>query len=437
MCDKYVEVALSLNANPRIFSLTVDLFFDESKLKPVIFEENEDLQDFMIVLPPVGEGRFTDRRVFIITTFGRDASNETGLITKARFERIGETSPILPLAVGRLGVNFYDPDFPRAMREVISTISDERLVQYGIPAPPPVFAAFSSIPQGRYLIGDASGDGRRTNADADILAGNIANLRYMRCDNGLGGICSRRADCRNYDETMDVDGNGWVGLHDVTLLLQWLSGWESRRVFSWIMEYRTLINSNANLTGRATDVMNYIEPIFRGRLGIILRRQSAGTTSSLNMLSGCLRPDFQQICGPDSHPDHLHCPLRCGNETGSNCHTLPHHRSARNLLEKERLNNTNTFRFVDYRICWYGRLPGTSHQEHQRIGGLAVISGNDMLVSLVGLAHEVNKMTSHEISHLFGAPDNSCSSEPCVMRYADDRVYSQWCTNCIVAMLHR
>ncbi|MCL2576767.1 MAG: dockerin type I repeat-containing protein [Defluviitaleaceae bacterium] len=280
---------------------------------------------------------------------------------------------------------------------------------------------------GGILWGDINGDGRITSDDATALAQYLLNP----CRLGNCNRINKRA--------ADVNMDGRIDVADVVLIARALVGHRvtlgpaptpiptptPRPTPTPIpllnMSYRIFVNPDggeANVS-RAINVLDYIKPGFRNNLNVNLIRQSINLSNDLNMIDGCSVPENNAICDP----------RRCGgllNQNGSNCHTRPHHRSAGHLMGLFSESNTNTFRFVNYRIC---RFDSNANPPHFEVAGLAVHGGNDMIVSLTYDFTKHLVFTAHEISHLLGARDDRCRpGEACVMNGLS---FDEWCDTCL------
>ena len=181
------------------------------------------------------------------------------------------------------------------------------------------------------------------------------------------------------------------------------------------MEYRLMTNDSGGtaLVFRAQRYLADIAPGFRNTLGIDLVRTQ-------NLLSHLLNAENGRLCGTREH------------------------RYVGDFLRVGAINNVNTFRFVDFRLC--GHL---GSNPHDGIGGRAVLDGNDMIADIRHAepwATFHNRMiTSHEITHLLGARDhlyertiNDPNARPCVPNSNCVMMglsYDTWCDVCIREIL--
>lgn len=207
--------------------------------------------------------------------------------------------------------------------------------------------------------------------------------------------------------------------------------WTSQMTGTWTVTavwIRTTRNYNilANTTTPLIDVHRIMHPVERAFLinfGIHLVANGSGSQTT------ALNPRTTPTNCTRIHPPNDYCNATCGSDV--NCH-LYHHRSARHFLFQNQVQNTFTFRFVDFQLCHWAGSRG-----HIFVGGLAVSNGHDMIVSTWS-SNQLN-LTSHEISHLFGAPDDSLASpcildQDCVMR-GHGEPYNQWCDRCAAIIM--
>ncbi|MCL2225857.1 MAG: dockerin type I domain-containing protein [Defluviitaleaceae bacterium] len=202
----YIDVTVSLDSNPGVWSFMTDLVFDETALTPVSITEAGGLQDMQVVLPPVDGGRYFGRLVFVAYSF--DISYEIGAIVTVRFRVNDSGNRALPVAIGYLDVT-TDDGFGGVSAAYVFA-NNEILSQHGIQAfGEAAVAPFSTTPRpGGILIGDANNDGRITSADATRIA------QYVTGQN-LEDFNRRAAD---------INVDGMIEPFDVTLLARWLAG---------------------------------------------------------------------------------------------------------------------------------------------------------------------------------------------------------------------
>jgi hypothetical protein len=432
--DGYIDVTLTLDENPGIYSFLADLIFDEAKLTPVSIEhalcERQHcpdnpcagdfcFHDFSITLPPITGGRYENRRIFV--AIGTKISYDIGVIATTRFRVNEPIDHVLPIAIGRLEV--VGCDGSGGIESFSVSTDSETLMQQGIDVDALELSLFST-PMSGTVIGDINRDGKIDLYDTTLLA------RYIQ----FFGVVDLPSFLQNFNtRAADVNMDGAVDLLDLILLVRWIAGHDvTLGPPPLTMNYRILVNSDGDSAGRirqAESLVNQVAPFFKQALNTTLILQQPGSTSQrLNMRGDCLGP---VICGPDPRRPHLS--LQCGNVTGSNCQTV-HHRSASYLVSVER--DRHTFKFVDYRICYYfDAFPGRQ-PFHDEAPGLALRTNNlrgDLIVSLGG--DNLERSLVHEISHLLGAPDHSClPNQQCVMRYTDT-IIDEWCDNCIDAIV--
>ena len=130
--------------------------------------------------------------------------------------------------------------------------------------------------------------------------------------------------------------------------------------------------------------------------------------------------DHENACTRLEYPDDI-CNYLCGPV--ERCR-YTHHRSAAHLLSLYRSASVHTYRFVNYRLCWYGTSDGNTR--HREIFGLATVNGRDMLVT--NSARNIRRTIVHEISHNLGVPDHNCTpNQECVMSSSFPHVHNQWC----------
>ena len=136
----------------------------------------------------------------------------------------------------------------------------------------------------------------------------------------------------------------------------------------------------------------------------------------------------QLNCDPScsASNDSESCDSTCGNVPS--CSTM-HHRSAVRLLNLLQSETKYVCRFVGYSVCKY---ENGDHSAEPR--GVALLTTHkDIIVSLYKASDEEHT-TQHELSHLLGAPDESCSAnEYCVMIYGKS-FKNMWCSSCKYAM---
>jgi hypothetical protein len=139
------------------------------------------------------------------------------------------------------------------------------------------------------------------------------------------------------------------------------------------------------------------------------------TINTFNERAGCTVPivnrtsvcDENDGCGDND---------RCRQE---------HHRSGNHFLRVNQGDrNMSIFKFVNFPICSY-RGDG----DHIPVNGLAFMLGDTTLTT--SRSDNPERTTAHEISHLFGAEDNTatttvCSSPECVMTRGAS-TYDEWC----------
>jgi len=144
------------------------------------------------------------------------------------------------------------------------------------------------------------------------------------------------------------------------------------------------------------------------RINLVL--QASNTTTALNPRPGCSRSLF--------------CNHNCGLlSSGADCRQR-HHRSGWHFLYVDQVANTNIFRFVDYRLCFY--FGGTAG--HGLVGGLSSTAAIRRNIIVTAIGSNPRVATAHEISHLFGARDNVCAPGfACVM---SGRSHNLWCPIC-------
>ncbi|MCL2420399.1 MAG: hypothetical protein FWD03_00945, partial [Defluviitaleaceae bacterium] len=181
------------------------------------------------------------------------------------------------------------------------------------------------------------------------------------------------------------------------------------------MRYNVFANPSTTVAA-GQGFVDTVKPYFMSNFGIDLVQNSAGlVTTQLNQRSGCESDD--------------RCSPACGDEAdGADCWQR-HHRASRHFLNVSRSNGVvSNFRFVDYRLCFFGmRADGTLG--HMMVGGLAYLGRHDMIVTTASLL-DARHITAHEISHLFNAQDNECTpGQQCVMRTVFF-TYNQWCDTC-------
>jgi hypothetical protein len=425
--ENYIDVTLSLDSNPGIWCFSTDLVYDMDLLEPVSIDGYDDLQVFNITLPLVEQTRNPDRRVFIVLDL--DVFHDTGLIATTRFKVKGELeNGVLPVTLGHLDVAVYNPDYPAGMQNFYVSTNDEVLSYYNIPAPVQEYDTFSgsSVSRDRVLVGDVNNDRRVTTVDAQLIARYVVLINIR---DKLGTF---------YTDAADVDNNGSIMLGDVTRLMRCLANFNDVHMYYMNMYYRILTSSDGGQQKlrEAETVMVGVEDIFRRVLNINLIQKSSNMVSTLNMWGVCHRPEIWQICTPD--PDDPEDKVFCGApiETGQNCATR-HHRAADYFVYVESgdaniTKSVNTFRFVNFRLCWY------RGGKHRSPIGAAVYKGTDTLVTSVHTLELTCAATVHEISHLLGADDIHNDNIKCVMNereVSQSYVSDVWCNTCKNAIL--
>ena len=216
----YIDVTLSLDANPGIYSFLTDLVFDTTRLTPVSITLRDDLflQNVGITQPPLDGGRYPNRRIFVALVGGGTTSTATGLISTTRFRVNGGVNQPLPIVIGRL--ELMTPDGSVGMAGFSVYASNEMLGGYGIDTSTPELSPFliptkeSFLPCGatilsisEFLPGDADGDGSVTLLDLTTI------LLYVAGHN----ISINRRNA-------DVNADGVINLEDATLLARFLIG---------------------------------------------------------------------------------------------------------------------------------------------------------------------------------------------------------------------
>ncbi|MCL2047672.1 MAG: dockerin type I domain-containing protein [Defluviitaleaceae bacterium] len=408
-----IDVTLTLDTNPGIWSFSFNLVFDEAVLKPISIEDEGGLRRFRTGLPPVESRAHVNHRVFVILGNNTSVIDETGLIATVRFKIHGDFEYIPPVTLGYLHVTAYAPAPAENNIETFSIgTSNEILALYGFG-----ISAFSeeeisgfnkritpSFGIGKYSYGDVNRDGEINDADATLLAKYVARHAMVYYGAAISDT--------NFDDE--------ISAADIAALLKWMQGIDDT-VISSVMEYRIVVNSDGGtaLLNEAISVMDTLTPIFWREYGIRLVRTGTLITPDLNILPGCEveGPTLTAKCDPN----------RCGtNKIGTDCE-LRHHRRMGHYNDLLRSNTVNTFRFIDFGMCNF------SGQEHTEAGGVAQHNGADMTVTIntssMGRSHNLY-ITAHEISHLYGAPDFGCSGA-CAVNYTPSlRRHNSWCDNC-------
>jgi hypothetical protein len=414
VCENYIDVTLSLDTNPGLWSFMTDLVFDETKLMPVSIDVH-DLYGFQNLMPPLDGGRYPHRRIFLASTFGTGASHTIGLISTTRFKIADEIS--LPqIYIGHLNVNVYDTSVgPRKMREFYISANGETFSQHE-------FGTLSTMPAGRGRPGDIYNNRNMTVSNVDAIAQWFINYD-PRNPYGLNLVAA------------DANGDGRVDLQDCVHLGSWLLGFHND-MFAMNMEYRILVNADGNSSARLIQAQNAVNSVARGfreELRTNLIFQYRGTTPSLNIRPGCPFPGDNARCAlPPPHPRPFPLPPICGDcHRGSDCH-IRHHRSSHHFVDVSRSSNINTFRFVDFGLCYYfSENPfNPDDPNHIYVLGVGYVGDRDMLVTLGGDATLNRIVTAHEISHMLGVThDKQCNrNQDCVM---EGDGYNRWCENCI------
>ena len=152
--------------------------------------------------------------------------------------------------------------------------------------------------------------------------------------------------------------------------------------------------------------LNTAETALENQFDIYLTRLYASSSSNLTPRSGC-PIGVNAICSSYCAENDL-------------CKTL-HHKSANHFLYQSEAGDAKIFRFVDYVLCWYS---GSGHGE---VYGLASGDDSDIIVTLK--ASNIQRTVVHEFSHWYGAYDNRCTSDLCVMKRGSN-VYNRWCSRC-------
>lgn len=199
---EYADVTLSLDANPGIWTLQVNLSFDETKLTPVYITEG-DIQDFDFEFSPV-EGRRTSSRLTFIACSDNEV-HDTGRIATVRFRMNEIAGRQLPVAISHfavVAVNEYNE-----ILHSYATADDNLLAATGIQVAE-TFSTTSNVPVGGILFGDVDGNGQIDVGDLTRLRQYLANWQI---------IIDRRAS--------DVDVNGHINSGDVTRFSQYLADW--------------------------------------------------------------------------------------------------------------------------------------------------------------------------------------------------------------------
>ena len=189
----------------------------------------------------------------------------------------------------------------------------------------------------------------------------------------------------------------------------------------------SLIGSTFNL-GRAFRFVDNVKGYFLTEFNVsLVRRPSANfSTERLNQRPGCLSPGIcTPFCGPITiHPDYT---FTIEDPTGRLCRDHPHHRSGWHFLDAYHSSDIYTFRFVNFRICFHADGRG-----HREVNGLALRGHNNMIVSTARDDFDVQRTTSHEITHVLGAgceDSRDCTPEQyCVMRTGGP--FNMWCDQC-------
>ena len=373
--DNYIDVLLTLEESPGLVCFMTSVKFCQELMEAVSLEWH-GLEGFQGMHSPLDGGTFPDSRRFIGQTLGSGVTYATGPIGTTRIKVHGEISHMLPIEIGLLDLGVYAPEFPLGARTYYIT-------SCGYVFQDELFQELSTVP-GRTKVGDANGNGIVTVHDAEFIAQYIVSYRTCNNPNGCGRPCTPRCDgfprvhLPNW-EAADIDRNGIICVNDCAFLALRLAGYNlASHMSQYVMDYRVFVNSNG---GSLTDVQKYVkqsENMYRDTFNLQLRQKEAEnqTLNELNIKSGCLAHGANAICIPPSTSENTRND-GCGNRiNGQDCESM-HHRSATFHSRAPYLSNhIDTFRFVNFNICAYGR-------EHQAVGGSAVVQGRDMVVSLV------------------------------------------------------
>jgi len=385
-----IDVTLMLETNPGIYSFLTDLVFDDTKLTPVSVTGGP-IWDNSVELPLVSGGRYPNRRIFL--AMGTDISYETGVIATVRFRVNGQINHALPIAIGQLDV--VDSDGNNGFK-VLSTLTDseefllDEVHKYASKFTP--FSSLGSVYWTRIIAGKFTGGGQVNLSDAAYLAGIL-----------IGNIPEN--DLHKY--SADVNGDGVINLFDLISLSRYMVG--DNVILPIHLNYRILVNSGGVTISQAETIMSAIRDGFWNEFRVKLVHQYSTATPALNMRGSCLQTDF--------------CNANCG--ALQNCKTL-HHRSANHFIEVWNGSDINTFRFVNFRLCWHHATSGV----HRWVGGLASSNKRDIIMVYTVNGRRNNNIAAHEISHLLGAHDNVCSNSTCVMEDQSEE-FKIWCTTCI------
>ena len=177
-----------------------------------------------------------------------------------------------------------------------------------------------------------------------------------------------------------------------------------------LVSYDLWLYKNSAMSTSFTTLQNYISTAntaFTDTYRVQFNRTTSATSTALNQRSGC-QLSISQICNSS-----------CDNN--ADCKEK-HHKAGYHFLYVHETSSTKVFRYVDFAIC---RTP--SGGSHGSINGAAVANKN-IIVTLQ--SSNIQRTTSHELSHWIGANDNVCvSGQSCVMTYGSN-VYNLWCTQC-------